>query len=485
MSAPAPASRRAEAGAALLTVLSVLVALGVIVTVVFDRVRGDIRPWAREAEDMQAFYLAESGIAYQLYLERWSDSSEPSFGPPWNPDSAAAGGEDLGFGEPPKDGLRSSPTDSFSFRLDSSLGVPSVRVDRSRAFLEMTSRGRYRNAEVTLKARFGRALDDSIFGPALTLDNDQPLEPFASAQVRGLLRIRKPAPGMATLPFLNGFTVAGYAAEFTDRKYAAADEDLGKRLSDPGAQKGNAHFTPREPPRFAKDGTLTYALGQADFINDGRETWVIRGPGRFYCEGEIRLKGDIRLQDIQLFSGKDITFEDTVSGEDVSAFARGNIYFHDRCSLELDAVAGADIVLRDRAQTLAGSVLLSAGSKKPPGTPGAPGKGPDSLNAIRVVNEAVARGFLIAAGNSGRIATATPANRVEGVVMAASVWLAGEVDGPVVASKLLCEGTNARNCLGPGRIFRDRLPEGFVQPLQLGPENRTAFVFRLMDWKRD
>jgi hypothetical protein len=217
-------------------------------------------------------------------------------------------------------------------------------------------------------------------------------------------------------------------------------------------------------------------MGSVDFTNDGREAWIIKGPGRIYSDGEIRVKGNIRLENIQLLSGKDITFEDSVSGEGISAFARGSVYLHDRCRMEIEAVAGRDIVLRDKAQTLIGSVLLSAGAKRiPPG---------DSLNAIRVVNEAVGRGFLIAAGANGRLAMATAANRIEGVVIASSVWLAGEVDGPVVARKLLCEGTNARNCLGPGRIYRNRLPEGFVQPLQLGPQDRRTYVYKLMAWRR-
>jgi hypothetical protein len=469
---------RPQAGAALLTVLSALVALGVVVTLIADRMRGDLRPWAAEAEKAQALYLAESGIAFQLYLERWSDSSEPSFGPPQAGDSARPD-SGIGFGEPGGKGLgRLAPTDTFAFRLDSGLAVPAVRVDRSRAYLDMIATGRYRSAAATVRARFGKALDDSIFGPALTLDNSEPVEPFPKDQVNGFLRIRTPSPGMATLPFLKGFSVSRYAGEFTDRKYDAADTAMRKRLSDSAAIKGNGHFTPRDPPKFGKAGALAFSLGQVDLINDGMDVWNIKGPGSIYCDGEIRVKGKIHLQGIKLYSGKDITFEEEVSGEEVTAFARGNVFLHGRCRMELDAIAGRDIALRDQAQTLAGSVLLSAGAKGPPG-------GGDSINAIRVVNEAVARGFLIASGPNGRVAMGTPQNRVEGVILASAAWLSGEVDGPVVTGKLLCEGTNARNCLGPARIYRDRLPADFVQPLQLGPQDRRAYVFKLMDWRLD
>jgi hypothetical protein len=204
---------------------------------------------------------------------------------------------------------------------------------------------------------------------------------------------------------------------------------------------------------------------------------VIKGPGRIFSEGEMRIRGRIRLENVQLLSGHDITFEDSVTGSENSVFARGSVFIHDRCNLGLEALAGKDILLRDRSQTTLGSVLITVGNRNK-------ARGADTLNAIRVVNQAVARGFLIAAGPNGRVALATPANVVEGVVMASAVWLAGEVRGPVLAQKLLCEGTNTRNCLGTGKINRNLLPAGFVQPLQLGPQDRRRYTFKLMEWRR-
>jgi hypothetical protein len=472
----------------MLTVLTVLVALGIVVSLLMDRLRGDLRPWALEAETAQAVYVAESGIAYQLYLERFSDSADPSFGKS-RPDTAGgkesieAFGVRLDGAPGERLGGPAAPTDTFAFRMDSSLGEPVVSVDRTRAYLDMVSTGKYRNTQVTLSARFGKALDDSIFGPALTLDIDAPLEPFPQDRVFGVMRLRSPAPGMASAPWMQGFTVAAYTASFTDKKYYALEASLQKKLGEPGAISGNGNFSPRDPPGFGKDGTLAFSLGRVELVNDRDQPWVLKGPGRIFCEGEIRVKGLIRLENIQLLSAKDITFEDSVTGDEISAFARGSIFIHDRCRLGIEAVAGKDILLRNRAQTTLGSVLLSVGGKRE-AKPGAAGANADTINAIRIVNEAVARGFLIAGGPNGRVALATQANVVEGVVMASAVWLAGEVRGPVLARKLLCEGTNTRNCLGPGRIDRSRLPSGFVQPLQLGPQDRRLYTFRLMKWKR-
>jgi hypothetical protein len=459
-----------ERGAALLTVLMVLSVLGIAVSILVERMRADIRPWAREAESIQAVYAAESGIAYQLYLERFSDSAEPSFGEPKADDPAAAASADPLL-------KPMAPTDTFKYRLDTSMAVPEVRVDRTRAFLDIVSKGRYRNAEATLFARFGKALDDSIFGPALTMENSEALEPFPQERIFGAIRLKTPSTGIPSLPWPQGLSVATYTAEFTDKKYYALESALQKKLGEQGGESGNGNFSPSDPPDFKKSKDIFFPLGQVELANTSDETWILKGPGRIFSNGEIRVKGRIRLVDVQLLSGKDVTFEDTVSGEEISAYARGSVFIHDRCKLGIEAVAGKNIVLRDRSQTTVGSVLLSAGTKAANG-------GPDSLNAVRIVNQAVARGFLIAGGSNGRVALATPENVVEGVIMASAVWLAGEVHGPVVTSKLLCEGTNSRNCLGSGRIDRSRLPADFVQPLQLGPQDRRLYTFRLMEWRR-
>lgn len=462
---PRDTPRPGETGAALITALTVLVVLGVAVTVLMDRSRGNIRPWVQEAETAQAIYAAESGIAYQLYLERFSDSAEPSFG--------KTPAEDVtGFLSDPY-----APTDSFAYRLDTAQGTPEVNVDRTRAFLDITSTGEFRNAKATIFARFGKALDDTIFGAALTLDNDVPLEPFPAGQVSGSVRARTLSPGMASLPWSQGFSVSAYIAEFTDKKYYALESSLQKKLSEEGGESGNGNFSPEDPPDFHARPEMAFTLGRVEIVNTGNETWVLKGPGRIFSEGEIRVRGRIRMDNLQLLSGKDVVFEDSVSGEDISVFARSGIFFHGRCRLGIEAVAGKDIILRDKSQTTPGSVLLSVGNRRA-------GKGADSLNAIRIVNEAVARGFLIAGGPNGRVVMGTAANVVEGVVMASAVWLSGEVRGPVLAQRLLCEGTNTRNCLGPGRINRQLLPVGFVQPLQLGPQDRRLHTFKLMDWRR-
>jgi hypothetical protein len=465
-----------ERGAALLTVLMVLSVLGIMVSVLVERLREDIRPWAREAESTQAVYAAESGIAYQLYLERFSDSAEPTFGQDKPSDSVAAGSEpSVQAADPLLKPM--APTDTFKYRLDASLAVPEVRVDRTRAFLDIVSKGRYRNAVATVFARFGKALDDSIFGPALTMENAEALEPFPQDRIFGSIRLKTPSTGVPSLPWPQGLSIASYTAEFTDKKYYALESALQKKLGEQGGMSGNGNYSPSDPPDFRKSKDIFFPLGQVELANPGDDTWILKGPGRIFSNGEIRVKGRIRLVDIQLLSGKDIIFEDTVSGEEISAYSRGSVFVNDRCKLGIEAVAGKNIVLRDKAQTTVGSVLISAGSKAANG-------GPDSLNAVRIVNQAVARGFLIAGGANGRVALATQENVVEGVIMASAVWLAGEVHGPVVTSKLLCEGTNTRNCLGSGRINRSRLPANFVQPLQLGPQDRRLYTFRLMEWRR-
>ncbi|HLP41216.1 MAG TPA: hypothetical protein VK465_06890, partial [Fibrobacteria bacterium] len=432
------ASRGPQEGAALLTVLTVLAVLGIMVALLMDRTRPGVKAWSLEAARMQALYLAESGIGYQLYLERYSDSAEPAFGP--------AAAKDSG------DAFLSlkAPKDTFAFHYGE-LEVPDVRVDRSRAYLDMVATGRHRGETATLRARFGKALDDSVFGPALTLENDVPLEPFERDQVSGSIRLRTPSPGIPSLPWPGGFSVSTYTAEFTDKRYYSLESELQKKLVSEGAESGNGDFEPGRHPPFKAKPEIVHNFGSILIHNEGDETFVVTGPGRLYADQEIRVKGKVRLEKLHLFAGKDITFEDSVSGEAITAFARGSIYVHGRCDFEIEAVANKDIVLRDKAQTRTGSVLISVGGMQP-SQPGGAGTGADNTNAVRIVNEAKARGFLIAGGPNGRVAMANPKNRIEGVVMAGAVWLGGgEIHGPVLARRFLCEGTQTRNCLGPGR----------------------------------
>jgi hypothetical protein len=457
--------RNSESGVALVTVLTVIAGLSIVVAILMNQTRSDMRPWVLETERTQATYAAESGIAYQLYLERFSDSTDPEFKNAGVKDSL----DRFAFTKP--------STEAFKYFFDSDAIDPEVNVDRTRTFLDITATGHYRNAAATVFARFGKALDDSVFGPALTLENAIPLETFSSESIVGPLRVKLPPQGIPSEAWPANFTITNYASEFTDKKYHALEASLHKKLTAEGGQSGSGSFSPESPPKFDDDHNIFFPLGRVELTNNGQETWVLRGPGRIFADGEIRIRGHIRLENIQLLSGKDITFEDSISGEENSAFARGSIFFHDRCHLGIEALAVKDILLRDQSQTSVGSVLITVGNRHP-------AKGADSLNAIRIVNHAIARGFLIAAGPSGRIVIGTPANTVEGVVMASSVWLAGLVKGPVLTQMLLCEVSNQRNCLGSGRINRSQLPPSFVQPLQLGPSDRRKFVFKLMDWRR-
>ncbi len=453
-------------GAALITVLSVLICLTIIVALLMQSSRRGVNPWARESARAQAGLIAESGIAYQLYLERFSDSAEPDFG---KPDSLTAPAAGLSATAP--------AADSFLFRLDSSLAVPEVRVNRARAFLEITSVGRYRGEEDTLVARFGKALDDSVFGAALTLENGIPLEPIRSEQVIGPIRLKTPSPGIASFPWYGGFSVVTYAAEFMDKKYNRLESLLEKKLAEEKGESGNGNFTPSHPPGSEKDTAMRFPSGGVELVNDGRTVWNVTGPLQIFSKADIRVRGLIHLNNVELYSGQNITFEDSVSGGQITLYARGSIFIHDRCQVEMDAVAVKDIILRDHSRAESGSVLLSVGKASQPAKV-------DSLNAIRLVNQATAEGFLIAGGANGRVVVGTAENRVDGVVLAPSVWLGGEVNGPVVAQRMICDAAGIRNCLGPGRIDRRKLPAGFVQPLQLGPGNRKSAVFKLLDWRR-
>ena len=105
------------------------------------------------------------------------------------------------------------------------------------------------------------------------------------------MRIRKPAPGMATLPFLNGFSLTQYAGNspIGILRGRRGNAEPSGRL---GRDQRQRPFHAAEPPKFGKAGFLSFAMGQVDLINDGMDTWVVKGPGSIYCDGEIRVKGN-------------------------------------------------------------------------------------------------------------------------------------------------------------------------------------------------
>lgn len=462
-----------QAGLALPAVLAILAALIALAALVLQRNRSQVHPWIKARDALQAHYIAEAGLAHALYLEKYAEA----------PDTLARDSGSQSKDPGGSFGFSSSLASSVDtaaplvFRTDTSLALPEVTVNRDGPYLEIQSKASHGAEAVEIKATFGRALDETAFGPALTWENETPVAAFQASQISGHLRLKTPTPGVAALAWPANFSVSGYAQTFASEHFSRAEAELNKALAKEGGQSGNGHFDSRHAPDFARyGGELSYARGQVDISGGLFDTLHIRGPGSLFSQGEIRVRGKVRLTDVTLASEKDIIFEGEVSGEGLRVYARRNLSLLGKCRIEMQGLAGGDIHLRDEAQTVGASLLMVMAGTNPK-------KGADSVQAIRIVQSASAQGFLLAVGQGSRVVMGGEANRVHGVILAEEAWLAGIIEGAVAVRTLRCAEGGPPQCLGPVRIFRSALNPRFLQPLALGPKDAENLNYQLLSYE--
>jgi hypothetical protein len=471
--------RLSEAGIALPLVLAVLAALVALAAIIMQRSRGGMTPWVRAKSQTQAFYLAESGLAWALYQERYKHAPDSSLGDSSKTKSGVS--DFIASGNTQSDTLQ-----NLYFKLDTALALPEVQIDRSKPFLEVNATGTSGKESVKIKAQFGRALDAQIFGSALTWENDSIVTPFSQSQIRGGICLKIPTPGITSSVWPEGLSIQSYAQEFATDLFRQADAALSTALAKEGGEAGNGHFEIGHLPDFTShDKEYRYPLAQVEFVGGAFDTLVVRGPGAFYAHGEIRARGKVRFENITLASEGDIILEGEVSGSDVNAYARKNLTLMGRTSVEIQGLAGGDIYLRDDAKTINHSLLLILAASNATGKTPKAGKAPkqDSVHAIRIVNQARAEGFLLALGQGSRIVMAGAANRVRGVILAEEAWLAGTVEGSVAARTLRCAEKTPPRCLGEVLIDRLALPKSFLQPLRMGPADAKHLQFQLLSFQ--
>jgi|GEM_PF-2238686 len=454
-----------QAGFALPVVLGVLAALLALAALTLQRNRLDRAPWLRVRDKIQAQYLAESGIAWALYQERFGRTES----------------------KPKADSLEFSSridvdtAENLFFTLDTGLYLPEVDVDRDKAFLEIHARGYQGRDTVKINASFGRLLDPELFQAALTWENDTLVQPFPSGQIKGSVRLKMPLPGMASEPWPGNLSTQNYAESFVSDLFYSADAELREALAKPGSESGNGYFEPWNHPDFpAHEGAYRYPLGQIEIAGGAFDTLIVQGPGAFFSHGDIRVRGKVKLDGILLASEGNIVFEGEVHGKNNRLYAKKNISLMGRSRVEIQAQAGGNIFLRDEAEAVGQSLLMIQSQGKPD-----TGKNTqaDAVQAIRIVNSAKVQGFVLALGPQSRVVMAGAENRIQGVVLANEAWLAGEIWGSVAVKTLRCGEKMPRQCLGPAVIDRSALPTGFLQPMRMGPMDAKHLQFKVLSYE--
>ncbi len=432
---------------------------------------------------LQALYLAESGMAWEL--EKLVHGLEP-------PEETPASGQSKSFAEIPS--LSEEPSFGFSSLIDSGppwpklrmgpgLPEPTVSLKRDKAFWEIRSTGFFRQESVTVVARFGEALDELLFGPALTLENDLPFEMPSAEKIEGSVRLKtKAETDDNSSPWNETLQLAGRLNSFAEKAYGTAAEDLRADLNREGGAAGNGFFTEGRPPDFEKNPIQVFTFGDVEIIGGSFEPLVLQGPGRISARGDIRLRGNVVLNDISLSAGRDIVLEDSIFSQNLSLFAERNLLISDRCSLLVQGLAGGSLRVRGSAAFHSRSLLMSVGRLGDAETkPSEAGSAPYTLTMEGLSRP---RGFVLAAGGGASI------HLGRGVVLsgvlysAGSARIDGEMHGPVLALSLPCAANEAINCLGQGRIRRFRAPIDLVQPAGLANTPPGQRRFLLLEWRQ-
>ncbi len=452
-----------ESGAALLTVLSVLAILLVIVDFFVYRNVGRFKTVRLEIDKAQAYYLAESGIAWQLYLESLPKDSIPK-------DSLADNFEN------------EDEADTLVFRLSPKLEHPSITVGSSISFLEIFSEGKQGEQSHALFGQFGLSPNDSLYGAALTLTDRQiPLKVPSLQSIQGAIRSGiAPEGGLKADPLPEEFSLLPILESLEKNHCGALRSTLKDRLLTERPYSGNARFTPSNPPPLSAEKDIVYNLGSISLQNMAHEIWVLRGPGRLFADADIRVRGNIRLENIELFAGGNVIFEDSISGENITAYAGGALVIADKSHLSLQGAAEKEIQLRQRAQTGIRSLLYLC---KESARDSLKQKKEKLVPAIRLDGESVARGVVVASGPQSRIVLATADNRIEGIALTdGEFWSWGQVYGSVLARILRCGADVTKNCLGGGSLNWFARPRDLVLPLEFAPEQGRV-SYKLMLWK--
>jgi hypothetical protein len=319
-----------QRGGALAIVIPALIAVLTLVLLFIRSLSPDGALAARHHSWRQAYLIAESGVWFSLYEQRLA------FGKAADKKTDSNSTQGISWTAPP---------DSLSFLLNPDLIPPERRASLKGGWLEILSTGEHRDKQVSIHARFGRALDPTAFGTALTLYNDSGSIPLSPLQVRGRVRLKTPQPNWESEPLADQ-GLLHYADAFVEDRYQRLESRLREALALEGHDAGNGRFDSYHAPDFSESEIWAFPLGELEIVHDGEEPLVIRGPGTLAAHSDIRIRGKVRLENLELVAGRDIILEGEAQVQgDLALLGRlgllGGLHGEDVVCPELVAVAQA------------------------------------------------------------------------------------------------------------------------------------------------
>ena len=301
----------------------------------------------------------------------------------------------------------------------------------------------------------------------------------------------------------SSMTVEALVGDYVNNLKITYKNELNDNLGAEGGNSGNGDYTEYNLPDFSENTTIVYPLGDIHFSHGGAGCLQIKGPGQFYAHGDIYVTGCVHFENIKLYAGRSIHFEDSISSHHLMAYTEKNLYILGTSVLDIQAMAEIKIVMEEQAQTTYASVLISTGlqskdvQKPLPPLKGVKAKGKVSTgkapsktmihSGIYLKDQVQGRGIFIATGMNGTFELSSEESEVNGIILSAKqAWINGLLKGVLMTNSLVCqrEGRErGEHCLENGEIKRQEMSPQIVLPLDLGKGILSEVDFKLLDWE--
>lgn len=492
-----------QIGASLITVLALITIGGLLALSIYSWGLWKQKQAHQKWIALQAELLVESGAAWELSHYKEGGSSVDTIA---TLSDTASKFFDLSSLDDQK---KNNSTYELVHRPD--LPLPTTDVSKEGAWLKITSSLEWEEVSRKLTAMYGKSLSDSLFNAALIITGEGEVASNITSNITGKIFKKGSSVAIGLSPLDPNFQIATYTQKMGTVRAEKYHLDLQNQLKEIGGTNGDIQISYSQNNVFAKDSLLFSPLGSALIENFFSRCKDIVGPGKIMVHGDIIVKGCVNFKDVELYAGRDLIFEDSVTTTNVMAYAGKSAYIKGKSNLGIDLVAREKIVISKQSQTTLTSVLTSTGyrestnnnrgrnninrnpSPSPNGAPSdnsntpAPGGiplGNPQQNSqagkfgIYIEDEAKVKGFLLSSSPYGEFKLKGKASSFDGFALVEnSTSIEGNIIGILWTKKLDCPANPGIHCI-EGKINRKKLSPAFTLPMQFDPKGLKVA------WKR-
>lgn len=480
-----------QKGSTLALALVFVLVSAIILTALFNNSQIFDNSQTRYLKKKQALYLAEAGLQLQIF-----DLKRPK------PLSLKNANEDSTTFINSEELLVEERKVWNRFYL-ADYKIPEYSIDSNGYWYTVFSTGNFKNQTAAIAVMLGKRLNQAIFAPALRLQSTQLPMGVNPVNIKGPILLLKDTntpviegvyPNnehntvLSKIEGLISAKVAGWDKEFSD--FYSSEEFF----DSPNLVQGSMRIGRNRIEEITQVNSLEISAGDLEIIlDDEYSTTKITDKKHIYVEGDVRIEGDIYMENIFLIASGSIELRGQVHGKNLNFYSKNKITLKGDCHLSGSFTAAGDIILENNSSISNPSVLV---------TYGCTANETDVEGSIFLKNESRAEGFLLSfcASVAAPPDGGNQSNRfdnlsrkpgsvvidfgtlVQGIVVARNqVYIDGDINGSVVANTLGCEGMPGESCIGQGKIDRNKLPQNIFQPPGLDFDG--AEIYKPIYWQ--